>query len=119
MVTLESFRFAAKGLKLVLARERNARIHLVFAVLALLLSWFLHISLLELGLVVMAITLVFFAEVVNTAIEKTLDQISTENNQIVKIVKDMTAAGVLLCAISAVVIAGLVFLPHIISLLNK
>lgn len=118
MVTLESFRFAFKGLKLVLSRERNARIHFAFAIIAIFLSWLFRISLIEFGLVIMAITLVFFAEVVNTAIEKTLDQISAENNQIVKIVKDMTAAGVLLCAISALIIAAIVFLPRLSQVIH-
>jgi diacylglycerol kinase len=85
----------------------------------LVASWFFHISSTQLVLVILAIGLVFFAEVVNSAIEKTLDLMSTGNNQIVKIVKDMCAAAVLITAMTAFLIALIVFLPYIIKLFHK
>lgn len=116
MVTLKSFRYAARGLGMVLSSERNARIHVVFAVTALLLSIVLRIDLQQWLFIVISIALVFFAEISNTAIEKTLDLISQENNQLIKIIKDMTAAGVLVTAISAVIVAAFIFIPRIVSL---
>lgn len=114
MVTFHSFTYAFKGLKYVLSSERNARIHVIFAVAALIASIVLRIGLEEWLFVVISITLVFFAEVINTAIEKTLDLITQENNQLVKLIKDMTAAGVLVSAIGAVIVAIIVFLPRVI-----
>jgi diacylglycerol kinase (ATP) len=119
MVTLKSFRYAAHGLKMVLSSERNARIHIAFAIIALLLSIVLRIDLQQWLFVVISIALVFFAEITNTAIEKTLDLISQENNQLIKIIKDMTAAGVLVTAISAVIVAALIFLPRIVSVASQ
>ena len=118
MVTFSSFRHAFRGLKYVMSAERNAKIHLALAVAALIASIALQISLEQWLFVIISITLVFFAEVVNTAIEKTLDLISQENNQLVKLIKDMTAAGVLVCAFGAVIVAIVVFLPRIIVLLE-
>ncbi|MDP4038396.1 MAG: diacylglycerol kinase family protein [bacterium] len=119
MRIIESLKHALRGLKAVLKRERNARVHTVFAVLALLASWFFHISSTQLILVILAITLVFFAEIVNSAIEKTLDLISVENNQVVRIIKDICAAAVLVTAALAGVIAIIVFVPYIIRIFNK
>lgn len=119
MVGLTSFRYAFRGLKMVISRERNARIHVVAAVLALIVSLILRISWYEFGLIIAMISLVFFAEIVNTAIERTLDTMATENNQIVKVVKDMTAGGVLVTAFAAVIVAACVFIPAIVEQLSR
>ncbi|MBP9827344.1 diacylglycerol kinase family protein [Candidatus Saccharibacteria bacterium] len=107
-----------RGLRAVVSRERNARIHIVFAVMALIASLLLRIDLGGVALISAMIALVFFAEVINTAIERTLDLIATENNQIVKLVKDMTAGAVLVTASAAVLVAICVFGPPIFRLLG-
>lgn len=113
MVSIKSFRNAAKGLQAVVSRERNARIHIGFAVLALFASVVLKVSLFEFALVIAMIALVFFAEVINTALERTLDLIAVDNNQVVKLVKNMTAGGVLVTALAAAIVAGCIFLPAV------
>lgn len=118
MVTFKSFSYAFKGLKYVLSSERNARLHVMFAVLALVASILLRIDLEEWLFVVVSITLVFFAEIVNTALEKTLDLISQENNQLVKLIKDMMAAAVLVTAMGAVIVALVVFLPRVVGIVS-
>ena len=119
MVIFKSFSYALKGLRYVIMSERNARIHLVLAVLALLASIIFNISLQEWLFVAVSITLVFFAEIVNTAIEKTLDLISQENNQMVKIIKDMMAAAVLVTAITAFTVASVIFVPRIYDIIRS
>ena len=119
MVTFVSFRNAWKGLRVVVSRERNARFHILIGVLTLGVSLVLRISLPEMALVLAMITLVFFAEVVNTAVERTLDLIVTENNQVVKLVKDMMAGAVLVTAAGAVLVGLCVFVPVIASLVTK
>jgi len=70
-----------------------------------------------------SIVMVFFSEIVNTAIEKSLDLISQENNHLVQLIKDMMAAAVLVTALGAIVVAGVVFGPKfyqiLIGLINK
>ncbi|MDQ5943252.1 MAG: diacylglycerol kinase [Patescibacteria group bacterium] len=119
MVSFNSFRYAFRGLKIVLSSEYNARLHLLFAILALVLSILLRISIEEWLFVVISIIMVFFAEIVNTAIEKTLDLISQKHNQLVKLIKDMTAAGVLVTAIGAIIVASIVFLPRIYAIIQE
>lgn len=119
MVTLGSFRHAFKGLRAVVSRERNARIHLFFAFLAIVASWFFKISVFQLSLVILAIILVFFAEITNTAIERTLDIITTERSQVVQLVKDMTAGGVLVCALGALALAICIFGPRVYEMVVR
>ncbi len=111
MVGLASFRHAFRGLRMVVSRERNAKIHVAAAVVAVIAAIVLQISLSELALIIAVIAMVFFAEVVNTAIERTLDTMSRDNHQVVKVVKDMTAGGVLVTAMAAVIVAICIFGP--------
>lgn len=111
MVSLTSFRNAFKGLRSVVSRERNARIHIAFAVIALTAGFVLRIAWAHVALVIATIGLVFFAEVINTALERTLDLIATENNQVVRLVKNMAAGGVLVTASTAVLVAVCIYGP--------
>ena len=123
MVTLASFKYALRGLKAVISSERNAKIHLGFAILAILLSLLMGVTAIEFLFVFSSIVMVFFSEIVNTAIEKSLDLISQENNHLVQLIKDMMAAAVLVTALGAIVVAGVVFGPKfyqiLIGLINK
>ncbi len=119
MVGLASFRHAIRGLRMVVSRERNAKIHVGAAVLALSTAFIVRITWLELALVIAMIALVFFAEIVNTAIEKSLDTMATENHQVVKVVKDMTAGGVLVTAVAALFVAGCIYIPAILRLFSR
>ena len=119
MVTLNSFKYAVKGMREVIKSERNAKIHLFFAGLAIVGSIILKVGVLEFLFVFTSIILFIFAEIINTAIEKTLDLISQENNHAVELTKDMMAAAVLLTAIGSLVVAFVVFVPRIIELIQK
>ena len=113
---LKSARYAVSGLTYVLRNERNARIHLVFAIVVLLAGLAFRLSALELTAVLFAVIIVFLAEIFNSAFEKTLNIVSPGHHPTVKLVKDMTAGAVLFAATGAVVVGVVVFLPHILSL---
>ncbi|MEI6581434.1 MAG: diacylglycerol kinase family protein [bacterium] len=117
MVTLASFKYALRGLKAVISSERNAKIHLGFAILAILLSLLMGVTAIEFLFVFSSIVMVFFSEIVNTAIEKSLDLISQENNHLVQLIKDMMAAAVLVTALGAIVVAAVVFGPKFYQIL--
>ncbi len=117
LALLSSIRYAVKGFVYVLKSERNARIHLVVAVLALGLGFYLNVSSAELAAIFFAIIIVFLAEVTNTALEKTLDLIEPEHNGKVAIIKDMAAGAVLVAALGAAIIGTVIFWPYLIDLL--
>src|SRR6266540_6059260 len=118
MGLLRSFRFAFRGLGQVLTRERNARVHLVAAAAALGLSLWLGLARVEIALVVLAIGLVLAAEVVNTVVERLLDLLHPAHSERVRAIKDMSAAAVLVTALAALTIAGLLLLPPLIDRLR-
>lgn len=108
---LSSAMHAFHGVKHVFEHERNARIHLMFALLALLLGVLLQISSAQLAAVFFAVIIVFLAEIFNTAIERTLDLIDLEENERIKLIKDMSAGAVMLAAAGAVAIGFAIFAP--------
>ncbi|HHH53811.1 MAG TPA: diacylglycerol kinase family protein [Bacteroidetes bacterium] len=112
---VKSFKYAFDGLKILFKEEHNARIHLVAAFVVIAASIYYKISTLELSLIVFAIIGVFALEIINTAIENITDFISPEKNGKIKIIKDLAAAAVLVSAIGAVVVAGLIFIPKILN----
>jgi len=110
---LKSFKFAFAGIKEVMFYQHNARVHLLVAVFAVLMGWLLHISSIEWCFIVLAIGLVLFAEAVNTAIEHFVDLVSPEHQALAGKIKDIAAGAVLICAITALVIGLIIFLPKL------
>ncbi|MET4081848.1 diacylglycerol kinase (ATP) [Pedobacter sp. UYP30] len=108
---IRSFKYAWNGLKLLFVFEHNARIHAVAALLVLVLSRVLKISSVEWLAVLGAIAMVFVAELVNSSIEKLADVVSQEQNKNIARIKDMAAAAVLVAAIFAVIVFGVIFFP--------
>jgi diacylglycerol kinase len=113
----QSFVYAFHGVLHVFKHERNARVHLMGAVLAFLLGVWLRVSDTELAAVFFAVILVFLAEIFNTAVERTLDLIDPHENPRVKIIKDMSAGAVLVAAAAAVMIGIAIFMPYVVRLL--
>jgi undecaprenol kinase len=102
------------GVRHVFAHERNARIHLMFALMAFLLGVLLQVSDVQLAAVFFAVILVFLAEIFNTAIERTLDLVRPEENERVKLIKDMSAGAVLVASVGAVMIGVAIFAPAVV-----
>ena len=113
---LKSFTFAFNGLKILVQEEHNAWLHIAVTVCVTIAGFLLHISLMEWIAVTLCVGLVFALELVNSAIENIADFVSPEKNEIIKKVKDLSAAAVLIAAICSVIVGLIVFLPKIITL---
>lgn len=111
---LKSFVYAFRGIRLLIGREPNARIHCFAAVCVLVLGFTLHISSTEWIAITIAIGLVFAFEAINSSIEALADLVSPEYNEAIKHTKDLAAGAVLLSALSALVVGLLVFIPKLI-----
>ena len=109
---ISSFGFALKGIKVLLS-EPNFRIHIVAFVLVLPLSFYFNISKTEWIFIITISAFVMITEAINTAIEKTLDFISLESNPKIGLIKDISAGFVLMAAICAIIVGGIIFLPKI------
>lgn len=113
---LRSFVYAWQGLTYAFRTQRNARIHLVLAILALAVGIALHVAPVEMAIVFVAIVFVFITEMLNTVAEAIVDMVTHEYHPLARIAKDVAAGAVLLSAMLAVVIGLLVFGPHLWAL---
>ncbi len=110
---IQSVGHAIAGILALIRTQANARIHLAATVGVVLAGFLLKVSRGDWVALVVAIALVWMAEALNTAVEFLADEVSQEHRDRIKLAKDIAAAGVLLAAIAAVVIGGLVFIPHL------
>ena len=106
---ISSFNYAIQGIVSVLKTEKNMKFHYLTALLVVIFSLFFNISSIEFMIILFSIILVVFAEMVNTAIERTVDLVVQDYNPIAKYVKDVSAGAVLITAINAIVCAYLIF----------
>lgn len=113
---LRSFVYAWTGMKYVLKHEQNMRIHLFISVLVIALAIFLQIPTVHFLILLIVIGIVLSLEVMNTAIERTIDFVTDEYHPLAKIAKDVAAAAVFVFSLLAIVIGILIFLPPIIHL---
>lgn len=109
----KSLGFALQGLKIFFRQEPNGRTHLMVTLLVLVLGFLLKISSLEWISIIVCIVLVFMAEIFNTALENLCDVISPEIDPRIKIIKDLSAAAVLVSVMGSVACGLIVFIPRI------
>jgi diacylglycerol kinase (ATP) len=106
---IQSFNWAFEGVIHVLRTQRNMRIHFALAAGVLILAFAYGVTRLELMALLIAISFVLIAEMINTAIEATTDLATTSFDPLAKIAKDIAAGAVLISAVNALVIGYLVF----------
>ncbi|MDT3426555.1 undecaprenol kinase [Paenibacillus forsythiae] len=107
----KSFWYAAQGIRQAFRTEQNMRVHSGFAVFVLLLAALFRVPPGDWLLLLLAITLVLAAELINTAIESVVDLVSPEVHPLAKAAKDTAAGAVFLTALFAV-IAGIYVFYH-------
>ncbi len=110
---IDSFNFAVNGIISSVKRERNMKIHYAVAILVLIASLFFNFSRTEFLLLVFAISLVLITELINTAIELTIDMITKEYHPYAKVAKDVAAGAVLISAVNSLVVAYLLFFDRL------
>jgi diacylglycerol kinase (ATP) len=106
---IESFNFAIEGVIHVLRTQRNMRIHFGAAVVVIVVSVAVGVSKMELIVLLLSIAFVLIAEMINTAIEGTIDAATTSFDPMAKLAKDIAAGAVLIASVNAVAVGYLVF----------
>jgi undecaprenol kinase len=113
---VRSFSFAGQGIWYAVRTQRNMRVHLLAAAVAVGVGLALRISTADWACVVLAIGVVLTAEALNTVVEALTDLIAPQLHPLAKIAKD-TAAGAVLIASAAALTAGVViFLPRLLKI---
>lgn len=112
---MQSFIHALKGIYYACRNERNVVIHFAIGLIVVVMSFALHLDKIEFLIVLICIALVLTAEIVNTAFELMVDLFhGAKINNIVKMLKDIASAAVLVASIFSAIIGFWIFLPKII-----
>ena len=113
----KTFKNARKGLRIVLKSEKNIRIHFLFGVLTLMLALALDLSVSKICIIFLAIGLVVGFEMLNSAIEFSLDAVfHNKYSTLVGMAKDISAGAVMFATFIAIFIGLIIFAPPIYHL---
>ncbi|MNW25257.1 Undecaprenol kinase [compost metagenome] len=114
-----TFRYAWEGIVYAFRTQINMRVHVAATLLVGIMGYILHISAIDWLFVITAMALVLVAEMINTAIETTVDLISPEFHPLAKIAKDTAAGAVLMAAVFAVIVGCLVFYEPVMHIAGQ
>lgn len=111
----KSFGYAFQGIFNTIRTERNIKIHCAAAILVTIFGIWLQISKTEWMICFILFGLILALELVNTAVEATVDLFTEERKPLAKKAKDAAAGAVLIVAIFAAVIGILIFIPKLLD----
>jgi diacylglycerol kinase len=115
---IRSFKYAFDGIITLVRTQHNARIHTLATLVACAVGFYFRITKTEWCFIVFAISIVWTAEALNTALEFMGDAVSPGHNELIGKAKDIAAAGVLIASIGAAVIGVIVFAPYVLELVK-
>lgn len=112
---VDRFKVAVEGLWDAIRKERHMKIHLAMTTVVLIAGWIFAITKLEWVLLLLTIALVLTAELINTAIERTVDLVTADYHPLAKAAKDIAAGAVMVTAVFAVIIGVIIFWTPVLA----
>ncbi|MCM3716864.1 diacylglycerol kinase family protein [Fictibacillus phosphorivorans] len=112
---LKSFQYAYAGIIQTYRSEQNFKIHLFISVTVIIIAVILNFSALRMTVLLIVIGIVLALELMNTAVEKTVDLITLKRHPLAKEAKDAAAGAVLVFSIFAVIIGILLFIEPLLK----
>ncbi|OGI06586.1 MAG: hypothetical protein A2Y40_07650 [Candidatus Margulisbacteria bacterium GWF2_35_9] len=110
---------AVRGFFVAVRRERNLKIHILIAIIVIVAGVYFKISRFEWIAIVFAINIVILSELINTAIELTIDLYTKKYRETAKLAKDIAAGAVLVSSTLAIVIGLFVFYNKVITFIGN
>lgn len=111
-----SIKNSINGYKYAYINEQSLTIHAILTILVLFSGFYFQISKMQWAILVVVMAMVIIAELLNTAIEATVDLVTREYNELAKVAKDCASAAVFTASILAAGLYLYVFVPQIIKL---
>jgi diacylglycerol kinase (ATP) len=112
----KSFVYAFNGIIAFLKSGPHAQIHLAATVIVAALSVFFGLTKMEIIVICFSVGFVWITEMINTAIEKTMDFITLKKHEEIRIIKDIASGSVLVASIVAVIAGLIIFIPKFLSI---
>jgi undecaprenol kinase len=114
---LRSFKYAFNGMRLAIKEELNFQIHFIASIAVIIAGFVFSISTTEWLVIIMLIAGMFALELMNTAVERTVDLVTKDYHPIAGQAKDLAAGAVLCYAAAAVIIGVIIFLPKLLRMI--
>lgn len=115
---LDSLINCLEGINYTILNENNFKREIILGIVAVIFCFVFKVSALEWVIVLLLINFVLVCELINTALEKTVDLYTTKYNETAKIVKDVAGGAVLVMCIFSLIIGAVIFIPKIIDFLK-
>lgn len=115
---VRSISCALAGINHALKTQLNIKIHLLASVLVTITCLYLKMPPLELAIIILTITMVLVAEMLNTALEAAVDLFSSRYHPLARVAKDVAAGAVLFTALNSLLVAYLLLWPRIKDLVR-
>jgi diacylglycerol kinase (ATP) len=106
---IKSFKYALEGIIYCWQTQRNIKIHFILGAAVIWGSFFFDLSKTEILIILLTIVSVLITEMINTAIEKTVDLFTKDYHPLAKIAKNVAAGSVLVAAVNSLIVAYLIF----------
>jgi diacylglycerol kinase (ATP) len=110
---IRSIRHAITGILRMIRCQHNAWIHVAATAIVLGAGFLFQVSAADWCWIILALSIVWTAEALNTAFEFLADAASPEFHPLVRDAKDVAAGAVLVTALAALVIGAIIFWPHV------
>lgn len=113
-----TFKNARKGMRIVLKSEVNIRVHFCIAMIVIAFAFILDFSLERMCILLLTIGFVIATEMMNSAIEFSLDAVfHNKYSKLVGMAKDISAGAVMFASVLAIIIGVLLFGSQILKLI--
>ncbi len=112
---LLSFKNAFIGIFSGVKKERNMLIHVIIMLTVIICGLLFKIQTFEWLILVILFSLVIGCELINTAIENTVNICAPEYNEFAKVAKDTSAGAVLIFAIASIICGLIIFIPYFLN----
>lgn|SRR5574344_684871 len=115
----KSYKHALNGIMVALKSQKNFKIELFIATLAIISALAMKFDIIETCILIIVIAGVLSAEIINSVIEFTLDAVyKNKYSSLVKFAKDLSAGAVLITTIAAFCVGVLLYVNKFIYILN-
>ncbi|HNX49732.1 MAG TPA: diacylglycerol kinase family protein [Thermoanaerobaculaceae bacterium] len=113
---LESFRYAGKGIAVMMRSQHNAWLHAMATVVVCAVAFYLGVTRDEWCSIVLTMVTVWTAEALNTALELLANAVAPTPHPLIKKAKDVAAGAVLLAVAGAIIVGVLILGPRLVAL---
>ncbi len=112
-----SMRYSIQGLVYAYTNEQSLIMHGLGTLLAIIVGLILDIGFIQWVIILLSSAVLLSIELLNTAIEATVDMFTKEYNEYAKIAKDCGSAAAFVTGVAFAFICGFIFLNEIIGIL--